>query len=64
MENNVENLRDWIFDLREFKPIPEVVPGELRLMPSFGVDPPEGFKRLSVDEAAAIAAYLNSMTVE
>ena len=64
VDNNVENLRDWIFDLREFKPVGEMVPGELRLMPSFGVDPPEGFKRLSNDEAAAIAAYLNGMTIE
>ena len=60
LENNDQNTADWIYDLRSVKPIGD---GAL-FMPSFGELPSSDSRRLTRAEAAAIAAYLQSMRVE
>jgi cytochrome c oxidase subunit 2 len=60
LENNATNSAKWIYDLRSLKPIPD---GPLA-MPSFGELSNDDLRKLTIDEAAAIAAYLLEMKVE
>jgi len=59
-ENTEENVRDWIYDLRSIKPVAEGA----KFMPSFGTLSADDPRRLTQEDAAAIAAYLRSMRVE
>ena len=60
LDNTEENVRDWIYDLRSVKPVGDS-PG---FMPSFGTLPSDDPRRLTREDATAIAAYLRSMRVE
>jgi cytochrome c oxidase subunit 2 len=53
LDNTEENLKAWITDVRQFKPIPD----QQRFMPTF-----EG--RLTEGQISDIAAYLRSLTIE
>ena len=60
LENNDENVQEWIFDIRSIKPIGD----EPRFMPSFGELPPDDPRRLTEADVTAITAYLRGMRVE
>ena len=60
LDNNHENTANWIYDIRSIKPIAE---GPL-FMPSFGELPSTDIRRLSRNDASAIAAYLLGMDIE
>ncbi len=67
VENSDENLRRWILDLRQFKPVEEEHsenPGAATFMLSFGEMPADSPFHITENEAAAIADYLRSMRVE
>ena len=67
MENNDENLRRWILDLRQFKPVEEehsANPGTATFMLSFAKMPADSPFYVTENEAEAIANYLRSMRVE
>jgi len=60
LENSDGNTAAWVYDLRSLKPVEE---GAL-FMPSFGELPASDPRRLSRQDAEAIAAYLRGMRVE
>jgi cytochrome c oxidase subunit 2 len=55
MDNTDDNLKRWISDLREFKPIPD--DGGISFMPSFGLS---GFTERDVSD---LSAYLQGLTI-
>lgn len=60
LENTPTNAGNWIYDLRSLKPIPD----NPLAMPSFGELSDDDPRKLTRDEASAIAAYLLEMKVE
>ena len=63
MDNTDENLRAWIFDPRDIKPIRSTERDALS-MPAFGKLAADDPRRMTEGEIAALAAYLRSMRVE
>jgi len=63
LENNEENLKDWIYDIRALKPVAD--DGGVQYMPSFGTLAADAvpYRGLTESDIAALTAYLLGMRV-